>query len=138
MCLALTSGAQSTTPRYGITTSADNTGRVLTYGWNATADHAGTDTIKFTPAAWETIVRPGTLVDSVAYKITSVKNSYAGDRMTFIVTAPSGGGVFKFVGSNIKTGSSGARISMAANTRATISFIFDGAYWVELHRVTGQ
>lgn len=139
VCISFAVNAQSTTPRFGTSANGNNTGSALNYAFIRTADAAGTDTVKFNPNSWETVIRPGTLVDSLQYQIKSVAGCAAGDKIVCTFLAPSGGtAVAKFIGSYWKVGSGTNRISMSANTRATIVFVFDGAYFCEVSRTTGM
>lgn len=140
MITAATFG-QSTSPRFGITKSKDNTGRVLTYKFVSTADAAGADTVKLSPNAWATIVRPSSALivsDSIQYQIASTTASYVGDQIQCMFLAGAGTCKVKFIGTNWKVGSGTATLSMSSGTRATITFVFDGVYWIEVSRTTGQ
>lgn len=122
--------AQSTSPRFGTLKNQDNTYRVLTLKKSAIVDAAGNDTLSVSPNAFYSYVTC-TAVDSFSVKIGSAANSYFGDNVQLIVSGSSGAKV-KFVGSLIK---SAGTATLSSNGRAIISFIFDGAYWVESARV---
>jgi hypothetical protein len=124
-----TASAQSTTPRFGITASRDNTFRTLTNGWATGTDAAGADTLSFRPLTFNNVYKI-TMTDSVAFKISSTVNSFAGDHITIICTGDSGDFI-KFVGSNIKADGNS---TLSTNGRSVIGMIFDGAYWVESSR----
>jgi hypothetical protein len=139
---ATTTQAQFTTPRYGITKGADNTFRSLGgLKWDATNDQAGADTVKLTPNSFMTIVRPSqTLIasDSIQYQISSTATSYVGDEITFCFLAGAGTCKAKFIGSNWKVGSGTTTLSLTSGLRGTITFIFDGVYWIEVSRTVNQ
>lgn len=123
--------AQSTSPRFGTTAGADNTGRVLTYKYQTVTDASGADSTTLNPNAWETIVRVA-LTDSVYFKSPVVTRSYAGDRLVIVASSASSGKKVKFAGTNFVT--TGTATTSTSN-RAVITLIFDGAKWVESGRV---
>lgn len=122
--------AQSTSPRFGTTASSDNTGRVLTYKYQSISDATGADSALLVPSAYNTTVRL-TLTDSFYFKSPSVKQSFAGDGMEVVASGASGTKV-KFAGTNFQ---SAGTATLSTGGRAVISFIFDGAKWVESGRV---
>lgn len=124
-----TASAQSTSPRFGTTAGRDNTYRVLTNSWSTGTDAVGADTLSFRPLTFNNHYKI-TMADSVAFKISSTANSYAGDNITIICTGDSGDFI-KFVGSNIKADGNS---TLSSNGRAVIKMVFDGAYWVESSR----
>lgn len=127
--------AQNTVPRYGIATNQDNTGRVMTWKYLKPTDAAGADTVKLFPKAYTTVVQ-FTALDSLAFNVTNLAQSYVGDELEFIVTNIAGSGhLVKFVGSNWQMGSGGAAITLTASKRANIFFVFDGTFWVENSRL---
>ena len=139
--IAATTFGQYTTPRFGTAKNQDNTARVLTYKFISTADAAGADTVKFSPNAYTTISRPSAALrvsDSIQYSITSTTTSYVGDKIECQFLAGAGTCKVKFIGSNWKAGSGTTTLSMSSGTRASISFVFDGVYWIEVSRTTGQ
>lgn len=132
---------QSTTPRFGNSAGKDNTARIMQYKVITTADAAGADTVKLRPNAWTTIVRPSAALipsDSIQYQIKDNTKSCTGDQIQFFFLAGAGTCKVKFVGTNWKTGSGTTTLSMTTGTRATITFLFDGVYWIEQSRTTGQ
>ena len=131
---SINSEAQNTVPRYGITPNADNTGRVLTYAFTAITDKAGKDSFTIAANAFQTNYI-ATVADSVAY-LGNVTNCYAGDHITFVFIKAAGTGTALFLGGNFKTSTASVRVSLTANKRTTIDFIFDGTYWLETSRVT--
>lgn len=139
--ITATSYGQFTTPRYGIAKNQDNTGRVLNYNFVSTADAAGADTVKLSPNAWTTIIRPSAALrvsDSIQYQIASTAYSHVGDNIQCLFLAGAGTCKVKFIGTNWKAGSGTTTLSMSSGTRATITFVFDGSYWIEVSRTTGQ
>lgn len=133
--IGLGASAQSTNPRFGTTAGADNTGRVLTYKYQTVTDASGSvDSSALNTSAWETIVRVS-LVDTICFKNPVVTRCYAGDKLT-IVGSNSTAAVkrIKFSGSNWITAGT-ASTTASTSGRAVISFIFDGAKWVEQSRV---
>lgn len=122
--------AQSTSPRFGTLKNQDNTYRVLTLKKAAIVDAAGNDTVSVSPNAFFSYVTCDA-VDSVTVKIGSVANSYFGDNIQLIVSGTSGKKV-KFIGSNLLTAGTA---TLSSNGRAVVTFVFDGAKWVESARV---
>ena len=126
---SIISNAQSTSPRFGTTPGNDNTGRVLTYAYKSATDAAGADSLYLIPSAYRTIVRIA-LTDSFTMKNPSVVRSYAGDNIVIVASGASGKKL-KFTGANwLSTGTA----TLSSVGRAVISFIFDGAKWVEVDR----
>lgn len=138
LILAITAGsavAQNTVPRFGITAKDDNTGRMMTWKYLKLTDATGADTAKLHPRAYTTILQYSA-VDSLAFSVVSLADSYVGDEIQIIVTNAAGSGhQVKFVGSNWQVGSGGAAIALTASKRANINFIFDGVAWVETSRL---
>lgn len=130
----LTASAQSTSPRFGTTSSTDNTFRTLTNVYVTPTDAASStiDTFAVYPKAFNTIIRL-VLVDSVCAGNPTVTKSYAGDELTFVLSAASGTPFLRFVGTNwVGAGTA----TMTTRLRSVIKFIFDGAKWVESGRYT--
>ncbi|WP_315823009.1 hypothetical protein [Paraflavitalea speifideaquila] len=128
--MVLSTVAQSTTPRFGITPNNDNTGRSLTYKFAAKTDATGNDTFKIVPNAYKTIYRV-TLTDSLGFNVTSTLNCYAGDQIQIIASGASGTKV-TFKGSNwISAGTA----TLSSGLRAVLNLVFDGSKWVEVSRV---
>jgi hypothetical protein len=123
--------SQTTTPRFGITVGADNTGRTVTYKYKAITDVAGADSIAVAPGAWQTLYKV-TLTDSFTFKQPVVTNCYFGDQITIIASAASGTPKLKFTGSKWKTAGTA---TLSTGLRAVIDLVFDGAAWVERSRV---
>ncbi len=128
--------AQYTTPRFGTTSTSDNTGRSLTYALVTIADVAGNDTITLkTTNAWETIVKL-TLTDSVTikYPLSANKKSYYGDNLKFLVT---GAGKVKFISSDFLVKPSSTPLVLTTGL-GSINFIYRSSaittFWQEQHR----
>lgn len=122
--------AQSTSPRFGTTPNADNTGRVLTYKYQSIVDASGADSISLYPSAFNTIVRVA-LTDNYTFKQPNIRNSKAGDVIQIVASGASGT-ILKFSGSYFQTAGTA---TLSTGGRAVISLIFDGAKWVEASRV---
>lgn len=135
--------AQHTTPRWGTGKNNDNTFRAMTFVYKAVTDATGTDTLKLVPNAFHTQVTIPALTDSVTLNVTSVANSYLGDKIEVTVINAGTGTCVKWGGSNIspKTiagiggGGSQLYLTASANKRANIVFVFDGVKWVEETRM---
>lgn len=130
--VGLAVNAQSTLPRWGSGANNDNTGRALHYNYKTIADATGTDTVSFTPAAWETVVRVA-LTDSICVSFKSLATSYAGDIVKFIASGTSGS-ILKFTSTNSYL-VGGSKATLSSLGRAVVTFVFDGAKWVESGRL---
>ena len=126
--LGLEVSAQATAPRFGTTKSADNTGRVLTYGYLQPAYAA---IVTVTPSKYENVYAVGTLTGAITVN-TSTTTSKVCDKMTLILAANSTSRVVTFSNNIVATGTMG----VLASKQATIRFIFDGVNWIELGRWT--
>jgi len=133
MTFVVISSAQSTSPRFGTGVRYDT--RNLNYSYQTKTDVASAtiDTFSVSPRAWETYYRL-VLVDSVCAGNPVVTKSYAGDRITFILSAASGTPFMRFVGANWITAA--GTVTMTTNLRSVVTFIFDGAKYVEEKRYT--
>ena len=129
--------AQTTSPRFGIPPSGDNTGRALTYKLVTPVDKAGFDSLRLYLNAWQTLVRPAAaMTDSMHVFFPSVANCHAGDEVTFLISAPAGGSKFiRFMGANVVVGSGGNSLTAAASKVATITLVFTGTSWLEKSRL---
>jgi hypothetical protein len=123
--------AQSTTPRFGTVPGRDNTYRVLTNSYASFTDVAGNDGTAVTPATFNNVYRVA-LLDSFTFTQPVVTKSKAADNITIIASAASGTPKLKFSGSNWVTAGTA---TLSTGLRAVITFIFDGAKWVESSRV---
>lgn len=130
LILSVAVQAQSTTPRFGTTKNADNTGRVLTYKLVTTNDAAGNDTISVTPNAWETILRPSSnLTDSVNIR-AYLTNAKLGDYLTVIINKGSGAGGVRFMSTYFVNDVSTNRYTVAASKTNIFKFQFNGVKWI--------
>jgi hypothetical protein len=116
--------AQTSTPRFGTTSSGDNTGRVLTYGYVAPTYAA---TYNIVPKCYETTVKMGTLTGALTLT-SSITQLYAADKLSIIFTADGTNRVVTF-----STGfASGGNITVNASTTMTVNFVFNGTTgWVQ-------
>lgn len=130
MVAVFAANAQSTTPRWGSGPNNDNTGRVLTWKYQSITDAAGADSVTLVPSAYNSTIRVA-LTDSFFFKSPSVKQSFAADVLTIVASGASGTKV-KFAGSNFI---SAGTATLSTGGRAVVTFIFDGAKWVEQSRV---
>lgn len=126
----LAAAAQSTTPRFGTTAGRDNTYRPMTLKLQSLTDAAGADTATISTSAYNTLVKIAVL-DSFTLGSPTVTKAFLGDQMTILATGTNGDKL-KFTGSNwVSAGTA----SISAGLKAVITFIFDGAKWVESGRV---
>lgn len=123
LAFSLSASAQITTPRFGTTPSKDNTGRVLTYGYLA-PDYAATYTVVCN--AYETTMKMGTLTGAVTLTATVTK-CHVTDKLSMVFAADGTNRVVTF-----STGfASGGNITVNANTKMTVNFVFNGVGWVQ-------
>lgn len=122
--------AQSTSPRFGTVSNKDNTFRTLTNKLVTVTDAAGADTVTLATTGYNTLVKIAAL-DSLTLGSPTVTKCFLGDQMTLLVTGTSGDKL-KFTGSNwVSAGTA----TLSSGLKAVITFIFDGAKWVESGRV---
>jgi len=134
---AIAVNAQSSIPRTGNLPGQDNSYRVLTGAYILSGqDAVGTDTVKLVPIQYHTTIAVDSLLDSVSYNVTSVKNSYCGDEIVFLVTNTSTGKAIKWAGPNWAPAvtTTGGTFYPTASRRSTIKFVFDGVKWCEVGR----
>ena len=132
MCFVFAAIGQSTSPRWGTTANADNTGRVITYKLVTVTDAAGNDTVFVNTNASKTYYKVAAL-DSINFKVKGVTKAYFGDEIIIVAQAGTGTPKIKFSTSTGLWLSAGTA-TMSTNKRAIIRFIFDGAKWVESSR----
>jgi hypothetical protein len=107
----------------------------MTFRYFTATDAAGADTVNIFPRAYQTLIQY-TATDSLAFAISSLSQSYIGDQITLTVLNIAGSGhQVKFIGSNWQFGSGGAAMALTASKRASITFMFDGVYWLEQSRL---
>ena len=122
--------AQSTSPRFGTTSNKDNTFRTLTNKLVTVTDAAGADTVTLATTGYNNLIKIAAL-DSLTLGSPTVTKCFLGDQMTLLVTGTSGDKL-KFTGPNwISAGTA----TLSSGLKAVITFIFDGAKWVESGRV---
>lgn len=113
-------------PRFGITPSDDNTGRVITYSYY---NPAYASTISVAPNASSTSYIVQQLTGALTIN-ASVGAALPLDVITFLFNADSSNRVVTF-----GTGfSSAGTLTVTASKKASASFMFDGASFVELSR----
>jgi len=132
MLAVLLVSAQSTSPRFGILKSQDNTGRSLNYNYVTATDAAGFDSIKTAPNAYETIYNLTISTDSLRFGSPSLTKCATGDIIKIIVQSASTGKKLTFKSPYIV---GQGTITTTTKGKAVVSFIFDGAKWVELYRL---
>lgn len=126
-CAALV--AQTTTPRTG--TGKNYWPGKLNFAYGTLTDAAGNDTLSVTPNAFKTVYKlAGT--DSVSISLVAT-SAFLSDEATILLSNASGVKKVKFVGSVYTLGTDG-NITTNSGKGACITFIFDGAKWVEKGR----
>jgi hypothetical protein len=125
LCIgSLLVSAQYTTPRFGILKNQDNTGRVLTYDYQAPVYSASP---VITCNAYETTVKMGTLTGAPTLT-ANVTQCHVGDKLNLLLTDDGSGRVVTF-----STGfTSGGNITMGASQKASIYFVFNGVGWFQM------
>jgi hypothetical protein len=124
MCFVFAAIGQSTVPRFGTTANADNTGRVLTWGYKAKAYQA-VDTIK--TRVYDYTYKVGTLTGALTLK-SVVTGNHVGDRLSILFTDDGNGRTITF-----STGfTSGGTLTMTASSKAVVYFVFNGVGWFQL------
>lgn len=124
--------AQTTTPRYGYSSSRDRTMRTLTMDYIALTDAAGHDSTTIAPKYHHTQYKV-TLTDSLKFSQPTTTGCYFGDRIELIANGASGTKVmFTTAATKFKTAGTA---TLSTGGRAIITLIFDGANWVEAARV---
>ena len=114
------------TPRFGTAASDDNTGRVLV---NKVLEPAYAATLSIKPNASKTHLKPATLTGAMT--INCVETFCAKyDELVVILTSDTTSRTVTF-GTNFVTAGT---IAPAISKQATITFIYDGANFVEICR----
>lgn len=123
---ALAASAQHTTARFS--PPKDNTGRSLSYKL-LTPTYAAVVYVQ--PSNYETIVLADTLTGTQTDS-ASVTGAWVGDRLTYIFQSDtaSGGHVVTFGNHMVTSGT----LTVDAEQKASIQFIFDGVAWVACGR----
>lgn len=124
LAFSLSASAQIATPRFGTATNQDNTGRKLTYGYQAPAFASS---YAIVCNKYETIVKMGQLTAAQTLTAT-VTNCYMGDKLEIIFNSDAS--------SHIVTYSTGfvtaATKSIQANETVVEKFVFNGTGWVRV------
>jgi hypothetical protein len=122
--------AQTVTPRYGITKNNDNTGRVLT--WTSNTITPTSTLVTVAPNAYQSLITIASTSISPTFT-ANLKRSYLSDRINLLVTPNSTGtrtltfGTGSFIGT-------ATTMTVAASKQALVTFIFDGAKYMEISR----
>jgi len=128
--------AQTTTPRYGYSSSRDRTMRTLTMDYAAITDAAGFDSVTIAPKYHHTQYKVTlTASDSLRFASPTVTNCYFGDKITIIAAA--GAGTSKMTFSwyqNTKWRTTSPFVSITSGHYAILNFVFNGSVWVEESR----
>ena len=127
------SKAQTTTPRYGTSRNQDATYRGLNLGYSAITDAAGNDSVTIAPTRYWTNYKV-TLTDSLSFANPTTTGCYFGDVLVLIASGSSGNKL-KFTTAATKFKTAGTA-TLSTGARTVITFVFDGANWVECARVT--
>lgn len=130
---AVSANAQTTTPRYGTSSNQDATYRTLSLGYSALTDAAGNDSVTIAPKRYWTNYKV-TLTDSLSFAQPTTTSSYFGDVLVLIASGSSGNKL-KFTTAATKFKTAGTA-TLSTGGRTVITFVFDGANWVECSRVT--
>lgn len=112
--------------RFGISKNEDNTGRVLTLNY---VKPAFASTISVNLNASKTFVEPAQLTGAVTINAV-VTNTQEYDECQFILSADGTNRVVTF-GTNFKTSGT---VTVTASKFATVKFVFNGDYWLEVSR----
>jgi len=123
--LAITISTEAQT-RFGTTANSDNTGRALTYKYQAPAYAS---TIAVTLNAYETIIKPAALTGNVTFNAT-VTSSKIGDKVYFMFSASAADRTVTF-GTNFTPT---ATLVVDSGEVATATFMYNGSKFIELGR----
>lgn len=124
LTVTLFASGQYTTPRFGVLKNQDNTGRVLTYAYQAPAFSTP---LAITCNAYETTVKIGTLTGALTLT-APVTACHLGDKLNLLLTDDGSGRVVTF-----STGfASGGNITLGASQKVSIYFVFNGVGWYQM------
>ena len=112
--------------RFGIASHEDNTGRVLT---NYYVKPAYASTISVNLNASKSYVAPAQLTGASTINAV-VTNCVEFDEAQFVFSADGTNRVVTF-GTNFKTSGT---VTVTASKYATVKFVFNGTYWIEVSR----
>lgn len=122
--------AASTTPRFGNPPNNDNSGRTISQRFLSPVYAAS---IALNPTEKETTVVVGTLTGNLALSAI-VTNSFAADELTVLFTSDASIRTITFgAGFSVSV----ATLATVASKKASITFTFDGALYVETGRCIG-
>lgn len=119
--------AQATTPRFGTSRNSDNTGRVLTYGYDAISYD---DTVTVAPNAFETIYKYTTLTGNCIIYATETK-CRVGDKVFFLFNLASGGARTVTFGTGF---TASATMVVDSAQAASVTFMYNGSNFIEVGR----
>jgi hypothetical protein len=122
--------AQTVTPRFGIKKNDDNTGRVLTWTTNTITPTSTLVTIA--PNAYNSLITIASTSISPTFT-SSLKRSFLDDRVNLLVTPNSTGTRTLTFGTGAFIGTANT-MTVAANKQALVTWIFDGAKYMEVSR----
>lgn len=123
--------AQFTTPRFGTTPNADNTGRALTYKYTTPAVYSGT--VSVLPSAFENYIKPAAFTGTVTVTLkAAVGSSQVCDKLCFMFTGNTGASATITFATNFKVSS--ATTVVGSGKKTIIWFRFDGVAWLEEER----
>lgn len=75
-----------------------------------------------------------TVVDSAVLRCKSLSQCYKGDQLTLYITGPAQSGVLVLLSTQFVVSTGTNRISLTANKKDFIRFVFDGSKWIEVDR----
>jgi hypothetical protein len=117
-------------PTNSTSPNQDNTGRVVTYDYQNPAYAA---TLNIVTTAADTVVKVGALTGAITVNIgvgSSTTAPFVGDTLTLLFSSTPGETVTLGTG----TSNSAGTLVIAAGKKGSISYMFDGASWVETGR----
>lgn len=142
--LTFAASAQFLTPRFGVGTDffGGNKGVKYTpsFALNNTPDVAGLDTVKMFGNVFRQYVSPSDSVqDTLVYCFKSLASCYAYDELAFNFISRNATTKIKFrnkyTSAFVFTTAGDSTITLTAKQRARITFVFDGAKWLETGKV---
>lgn len=119
--------------RFGTTAGNDNTGRVITYDWKTPTY---TSTVTVAANASVTMIMPAAFSGTVTPVVNAnVTNCKKGDKLEYIFTGATGVAATITFNTNFK---STGTLAVTGAKYSTISFIFNGTYWIEERRAANS
>lgn len=122
----------ATTQRFGLLPNDDNTGRAVTYDYQAPAYASS---IALAVNAYETTVQVGQLTGALTMTVgvgSSTTAPYVGDKLRIMFSNDANTRVVTFSTGFTPNGT----LSNTASKLSTIDFVFDGTTWRETGRTT--